>query len=250
MTLGVSSSLPSLALSLSSLGGWNTQLAVLWWLRMQIGGLSTWVFRIHFRTKWSYQLYGLNTIKHTQFLLWNSEFKITAVTATWVKLQRSSLLIWSWLSHLTFEESGQGCHLYFGSDWSILKVNGFSFWNSSHIKDRKKKGLSTFPAVGKQLPTGKIKTFFVVSEFMLFRFRTVIAKERKSSLQYRASESQLGSEKLPVVCLRIWSLDFQTVRSLSQFPFNWYKQHYSNTEGQHSGRANTDHRYSSQKTRP
>lgn len=137
MTLGVPSSLPSLTLSLSSLGGWNTQFAVLWWLWMQIGGLSTWVFRIHFRTKWSYQLYGLNTIKHTQFLLWNSEFKITAVTATWVKLQRSSLLIWSWLSHLTFEESGQGCHLYFGSDWSILKVNGFSFWNSSHIKDRK-----------------------------------------------------------------------------------------------------------------
>lgn len=105
MTLGVSRSLRSLALSSSSLGGTLSLLSSgLWWLRMQVGGLSTWVFRIHFRTKWSYQLYGLNTIKHTQFLLWNSEFKITAVTAAWVKFQWSSLLIWSWLSNLTFED--------------------------------------------------------------------------------------------------------------------------------------------------
>lgn len=83
------------------LTAWLTVLWKLWRLRIQIRSLSAWKLRTHFRTKWSYQLYGPNTIKHSWFLLWNSEFEITAVAVTWVKLQSSSLLILSLLSNFS-----------------------------------------------------------------------------------------------------------------------------------------------------
>lgn len=46
-----------------------------------------------FQTEWRNQFYSLNIIKLTQFLLWNNEFKITAVTAHGLNCKVLTLLL-------------------------------------------------------------------------------------------------------------------------------------------------------------